>query len=412
MPKGFSWLIFAQFLSGLADNALLLVGVYFLQEQAYPGWWVPLLKFAFTLSYVILANAVGPLSDAFAKRHVMSVMTLFKIMAIVLLLLGANPLWVFAMTGLAASLYAPAKYGLIIETVDAPRLVQANAWMEVSVVLSVVGGAVLGGWLLGVGMDGADIKDVMGLQTWPQCLVETKMIIPLALVCLIYVLSALSNLGIMAKQSKAQQPLIWRDAQWTSFMRNNRQLWTDALGGLSLRVTTLCWGVGAVLQFVVLVWAKTNAGMSLQEGAYLQGLVALGAIVGAVVAATQRKGTKLRQLLPWALLLAVLMPCLAITNDVHVALPILVMAGFSGGRLLIPMNAVLQRRGKKCMTPGRSIAVQGFNENLSVLIMLGFYSLLLSWDWPLLLVMIFLSLPLWFACMPWLMSFKRAASNA
>lgn len=412
MPKGFFWLILAQFLGGLADNALLILGVYFLQEQGYPGWWAPLLKFAFTLSYVLLASVVGPLADAFAKRHVMLVMTLLKVMAIVILLLGANPLLVFAVTGLAASVYAPAKYGLLIETVEVSQLIKANAWMEVAVVLSVLGGVVLGGFLMDMGANGEGLKHAVGWQTGPLWLVQTNLLLALVLVGLIYVLSALCNLGMLPIRLSIQKTFRWQDVHWSSFWISNRQLWKDALGGLSLRVTTLSWGVGAVLQFVVLVWAQTEAGLSLQQGAYLQGLVALGVIAGALMAAFSGRTLRPRQLLPWALVLAVLMPCLAITRDVWVAMPILVIAGFSGGMLLIPMNAVLQRRGKKCMTSGRSIAVQGFNENLSVLLMLGAYSLLLSWEWSLLTIMVWMSLPLWLAAVPWLISLRRRASSA
>lgn len=412
MPKGFSWLILAQFLAGLADNALLILGVFFLQEQNYPGWWVPLLKFAFTLSYVLLASAVGPIADAFPKRLVMLLMTMVKILAVVMLLLGTNPLIAFALAGLAASIYAPAKYGLLIETVDASRLIKGNAWMEVTVVFSVLGGVVLGGWLMGVGAYGAGLKNVMDLQAWPSWLVETDLVLPLALISLIYGLSALSNLGIFANPHQVKRSLNWRDVNGLAFWRHNRQLWSDALGGLSLRVTTLSWGVGAVLQLVVLVWAQSNAGMSLQQGAYLQGLVAFGVIGGAIMAAFNEGALRPRQLLPWALVLAVLMPCLAITHEVWVAMPILVVAGFAGGRLLIPMNALLQRRGKKCMLSGRSIAVQGFNENLSVLLMLGAYSLLLSWEWSLMTTMVLFSLPLWFAAIPWLVSLRRSASSA
>ena len=112
MPKGFAFLILAQFLSGLADNAFLLLGIYFLQEQGHPGWWAPLLKMAFTLSYVVLASVVGPVADAFQKRHAMMAMNGLKLVSVVLLWTGFSPLVAFALTGFAASVYAPAKYGL------------------------------------------------------------------------------------------------------------------------------------------------------------------------------------------------------------------------------------------------------------------------------------------------------------
>lgn len=412
MPKGFFWLILAQFFGGLADNALLVLGVCFLQEQDFPGYWAPLLKFAFTLSYVLMASWVGPLADGFSKRDVMTVMNLLKIMAVLSLLMGMHPLLAFALTGLAASVYAPAKYGLVIETVVASRLVQANAWIEVTMVVSVVGGVVLGGWLMGLAGAKPGLMDLLGVQDMPSWWVQTELVSGLAVVVVLYGLSALSNVGILATKPKLAHALVWRDFRWTPFWQNNRQLWADTLGRVSLRVTTLSWGVGAVLQFVVLVWAQTHGGLTLQQGAYLQGVVALGVMGGAIMAAVNRRGGKSRQSLPWALVLALLMPCLAFIQDVGVVIPVLVLAGWSGGMLLIPMNAMLQRRGKKCMSPGRSIAVQGFNENLSVLLMLALYSLMVSWEWSLLTTMVWVSLPLWWAAAPWLVSWRRPASNA
>ena len=120
MPKGFYFLILAQFASGLADNAFLILGVFFLQEQGYAGWWAPLLKFSLTLSYVLLASVVGPVADAFRKSHLMAAMNFLKLTGVVLLLSGAFPLLAFALTGLAAALYAPAKYGLVSESVPTP----------------------------------------------------------------------------------------------------------------------------------------------------------------------------------------------------------------------------------------------------------------------------------------------------
>ena len=412
MPKGFCWLILAQFLAGLADNALLVLGVYFLQEQAYPGYWTPLLKFAFTLSYVLMASWVGPLADGFSKRDVMSVMNLLKILAVLSLLMGMHPLLAFALTGLAASVYAPAKYGLVVETVSASRLVQANALIEVTMVLSILGGVVLGGCWMGLGVAKLGLMDLLGVEVKTSWWVQTELVSGLALVCLLYGLSALSNLGVMAMRPKLAHAVVWRDFRWLPFWQNNQQLWADTLGRVSLRVTTLSWGVGAVLQFVVLVWAQTHGGLTLQQGAYLQGVVALGVMGGAIMAAVNRRGGKSRQSLPWALVLALLIPCLAFIRDVGVVIPVLVLAGWSGGMLLIPMNAMLQRRGKKRMSPGRSIAVQGFNENLSVLMMLGVYSLMVSWEWSLLTTLVWMSLPLWMAAAPWLMSWRRPASTA
>jgi hypothetical protein len=265
---------------------------------------------------------------------------------------------------------------------------------------------------MGLGGAKPGLVDLLAVQDTPSWWVQTELVSGFAVVVLLYGLSALSNLGIVGTKPKLAQALDWRDFRWRPFWQNNRQLWADTLGRVSLRVTTLSWGVGAVLQFVVLVWAQTHGGLTLQQGAYLQGVVALGVMGGAIMAAVNRRGSKSRQSLPWALVLALLMPCLAFIRDVEVVIPVLVLAGWSGGMLLIPMNAMLQRRGKKCMSPGRSIAVQGFNENLSVLMMLAAYSLMVSWEWTLLTTMVLLSLPLWMAAAPWLVSWRRPASTA
>ena len=401
MPKGFAFLILAQFFSGLADNAFLLLGIYFLQELGYPAWWAPLLKMVFTLSYVVLASVVGPVADTFQKRHVMMAMNGLKLVSVVLLWTGVSPLVAFALTGFAASVYAPAKYGLLTETVPSASLVKANAFLEVSVVLSVLWGVVLGGWLMGSGSWGDDGPQSVLAWATTDWLVETQIGFGLGVICLLYVMSAVLNIGMYALRSPRQSAWSWADIRWSAFWVNHLNLWRDPLGGVSLRVTTFSWGVGAVLQFLVLVWAQTRAGLTLQAGAYLQGLVALGVIGGAVMAALTCRIFRARRQRVWAVVLACLMPALALTQSLWLAVPMMLAAGCAGGMLLVPMNALLQHRGLKIMPPGRSIAVQGFNENLSVLVMLGLYSLLLAWDWPLLAMMLCLSLPLWLAVLPW-----------
>lgn len=402
MPKGFYLLMLAQFASGLADNALMILGVYFLQEQGYPGWWSPLLKFSFTLSYVLLAGVVGPMADAFSKGRLMASMNMLKLTGVVMLLCGVHPLLGFALAGLAAAVYAPAKYALVTESVPASLLVKANAWLEVSVVLSVLLGVALGGWLTGWhNGNGAHEASATALAL-TSGLVQTQILPAFGVVCLIYIFSSCLNMGLKAMDvHRTRQALNWHSIQWSLFWKNNRQLWADPLGGLSLYVTTLSWGVGAVLQFAVLSWAQTAAGLTLQQGAYLQALVAVGVIAGAVIAASAFQIFNARKALPWGFVLALLLPCMALTTSLWWAVPMLILAGCAGGMLLVPMNALLQHRGQKILTSGRSIAVQGFNENLSVLLMLGTYSILLAWQVPLLPVMLLLMLPLLAAVVPW-----------
>ncbi len=391
MPKGFYFLIGAQFASGLADNALLILGIYFLKEQGYPGWWAPLLKFSLTLAYVLLASVVGPLADAFPKSRLMAGMNALKMVGVLLLCVGVQPMCAFAVIGLAASVYAPAKYGLATESVPARWLVRANAWIEVSMVLSVIFGIALGGALTGLSEVSASVDLLIHTQTLPA----------MAVVVGVYLVAAVLNVGLMPMGRSANLvPFTWQAIRLSSFWHSNQKLWRDPLGGVSLYVTTLYWGVGAVMQFAVLVWAQSSLGMSLKLGAYLQALVALGVIVGAYMAGRSFKLHSARQALPWGLLLAVLLPVMVMITDLWIAIPLLLCVGVAGGMLLVPMNALLQHRGLQVLSSGRSIAVQGFNENLCVLLMLAAYSTLLAFGMPLSFIMLLLAVVLFAGIAP------------
>lgn len=369
MPKGFYFLIGAQFASGLADNALLILGIYFLHEQGYPGWWAPLLKFSLTLSYVFLASLVGPVSDAFAKNQLMAWMNALKVVGVVLLVMGAHPLVAFALIGLAASVYAPCKYGLVTEAVPPRLLVRANAWLEVSVVLSVI---------LGIAMGGA-LSGFAEISPWMTIAVPTQTLPAMGVVVAVYVVAALLNMGLKPMtRTQKYVPLTAHVFSLRAFWKTNQRLWRDPLGGVSLYVTTLYWGVGAVMQFAVLLWAQQTLGLTLKGGAYLQALVAIGVIAGAYMAGRLFKLHAARQALPWGIVLALLLPVIVMVTDVRWAMPLLLCIGMAGGLLLVPMNALLQHRGMQVLSSGRSIAVQGFNENLSVLLMLATYSALLA----------------------------------
>lgn len=388
MPKGFYVLIAAQFASGLADNALMILGIFFLQEQGYPAWWSPLLKFSFNLAYVLLASLVGPIADAFSKGHLMAWLNVLKMLGVIFLLLGVHPLLAFSVTGLAAAVYAPAKYGLVTEVVPASGLVKANGWLEGSVVMSVILGVALGGALTAWHSVDLVWADRHGWSHWGLVGVSTQILGAFMVVLAVYAVSVLLNAGLPRQLTlNVRRPLSWRALQWSEFWQNHLQLWKDPLGGVSLFVTTLYWGVGAVLQFAVLAWAQTSLGLSMQRAAYLQALVAVGVILGAMMAARCFRIFNARKALPWGLLLAGMLPLLAVTENLAWAIPMLMLAGWAGGMLLVPMNAVLQHRGFKILSPGRSIAVQGFNENLSVLLMLAVYSFLVAWGVTLLTIM-------------------------
>ena len=388
MPKGFFYLISAQFASGLADNALLILGIAFLSEQGYPGWWAPLLKFSFTLSYVFLAPLMGPLADAFSKAKLMACMNALKVVGVAFIFTGFHPMLAFAIAGMAASAYAPAKYGLVTETVPADQLVKANGWLEVTVVMAVILGTACGGLLVAsksfVWMSTLNLSfiELLGLS------LETQYAGPLLSLIVIYSIAGLLNFGIPSVNIRYVQQSMKPIALFKNFIQSNRILWQDPVGKLSLAVTTLFWGIGAVVQFAVLLWAKEALNMPLEQASLLQAVVAFGVIFGAGMAGHYVALQNAYKVLPLGLWLGLSLPALAFSTSLWIAIPLMLITGFAGGMLMVPMNAVLQNRGYILLTAGRSIAVQGFNENASVMVMLGVYSGLLALELPLQWVMV------------------------
>ena len=388
MPKGFFYLISAQFASGLADNALLILGIAFLSEQGYPGWWAPLLKFSFTLSYVFLAPLMGPLADAFSKAKLMACMNALKVVGVAFIFTSLHPVLAFAIAGMAASAYAPAKYGLVTETVPAEQLVKANGWLEVTVVMSVILGTACGGLLVAsksfawMSTLNFSFIELLGLS------LETQYAGPLLSLILIYSIAGLLNFGLPSVNIRYVQQSMKPIALFKNFIQSNRILWQDPVGKLSLAVTTLFWGIGAVVQFAVLLWAKEALNMPLEQASLLQAVVAFGVIFGAGMAGHYVALQNAYKVLPLGLWLGLSLPALAFSTSLWIAIPLMLITGFAGGMLMVPMNAMLQNRGYTLLTAGRSIAVQGFNENASVMVMLGVYSGLLALELPLQWVMV------------------------
>lgn len=367
MPAGFHALIAAQFLSALGDNALLIVTMALLQQQGLPAWWAPLLKLGFIVSYVVLAPVLGPLADAFPKSRLMLWMTGVKAAGVLALLAGAHPVAAFCIVGFGAAAYAPAKYGLITEMVGPERLVAANGWIEVTVVGAVLLGTVCGGALVS-----------------PAWLAATAALMPAALgplaasllmLLAAYGMSLACNLAVHDSGARYERlaslhPL----ALWADFLRSNTTLWRDPDGGLSLAATAVFWGAGATLQFIVLRWAGEALALPLHQAAYLQAIVAVGVVAGAGAAGRCVALAQAKRMLWCGIGLGLMLPVLALTHSLPLALPLLLVAGAVGGLMVVPLNALLQHRGCVLLSAGRSIAVQGFNENLSVLVMLGLYA--------------------------------------
>ena len=378
MKRGFYTIMAAQFFSSLADNALLIAAIALLVEMLAPEWMKPLLKLFFTISYVVLAPFVGAFADALPKGRVMFITNSIKVIGCAMMFFTVHPLLAYAVVGLGAAAYSPAKYGILTELLPAERLVAANGWIEGTTVGSIILGTVLGGVLISPAVSGPLLGlDLPHLETGIDTPAESAILV----IAGVYAIAAAFNLFIpdtgarYARRSSHPIDLL------ADFGRCLKTLWTDKLGQISLAVTTLFWGAGATLQFIVLKWAEVQLNMPLNRAAILQGIVALGIAGGSVLAARWIRLRASLRVLPCGVAMGVIVPIMTLVHDQTVATPLLVVIGALAGFFVVPMNALLQHRGHVLMSAGSSIAVQNFNENLNVLLMLSLYALMLSADW-------------------------------
>jgi len=373
MKRGFYTIMAAQFFSSLADNALLIAAIALLIEMHTTEWMKPMLKLFFTISYVVLAPFVGAFADSMPKGKAMFLTNTIKVAGCLLMFFTVHPLLAYAIVGFGAAAYSPAKYGILTELLPPEKLVAANGWIEGTTVGSIILGTVLGGALISPTVSSALLAvDIPHFDTGIDTPAESAILI----IAVFYVIAAAFNLKI--PDTGARYPHQQRNPikLVSEFLHCNATLWRDKLGQISLAVTTLFWGAGATLQFIVLDWAKSALGMPLNKAAILQGVVAVGIALGAVLAARfiPLKGSL--RVLPVGVAMGVLVPVMTIVSSEMAAYPVLVLVGAMAGFFVVPMNALLQHRGHVLMSAGHSIAVQNFNENLNILLMLGLYALL------------------------------------
>ncbi len=375
MNRGFYTIMAAQFFSALADNALLIAAIALLRDMHAPSAYEPLLKTFFTLSYVVLAAFVGAFADSMPKWRVMFISNGIKILGCGMMFLGLHPLLAFAVVGLGAAAYSPAKYGILTEYLPHRLLVVANGWVEGLTVIAIILGTVLGGALIK-----PDIAAHLLAWDFPviDTGIDTVAEMNLVVVGLLYLVAALFNLyvpdtGVDHKPLKKNPIYLVHE-----FNHCLRLLWRDKLGQISLAVTTLFWGAGATLQFIVLEWAKAALHMDLSKASMLQGIVAVGVALGAAAAAKMISLRRAVKVIPLGIVMGLFVIGLTLVRDMALAMPMLVIVGILSGLFVVPMNALLQHRGHVLMGAGHSIAVQNFNENLSILVMTFVYSALIS----------------------------------
>ena len=374
MNLGFYIIMAAQFFSSLADNALLVAAIAMLMQSHEPSWLTPYLKFFFVLSYVILAPYVGAFADRLPKGRVMLMSNTVKIAGCAVMLFGVNPLAAYALVGLGAAAYSPAKYGILTEYLPPTKLVLANGWIEGLTVASIILGTVLGGVLINqavaVHLLAFDLPLIdTGVDTAPEA--------ALCVIVFVYVVAALFNLYVPLTGAPIKHLYGSPLATLKDFYRCNLRLWRDKLGQISLAVTTLFWGVGATLQFIVIEWSHAALGFDLSQAALLQGVVALGIAAGAIAASVRIPLHHSVRVIPMGIAMGVVVMAMVVVRNVWIAIPLMILIGALAGFFVVPMNALLQHRGHNLMGAGRSIAVQNFNENLSILAIIALYSWLL-----------------------------------
>ncbi len=421
MKKGFYTIMAAQFFSSLADNALLIAAIALLKDLHAPNWMTPLLKLFFVLSYVVLAAFVGAFADSRPKGRVMFITNTIKVVGCGIMLAGLHPLLAYGIVGFGAAAYSPAKYGILTELLPPDRLVAANGWIEGTTVGSIILGTVLGGALISPHIAAHVIRHTPAAINTPA---EAAMLVIMA----IYVIAALFNLRIPDTGARYPRQEHGPIRLITDFADCFVTLWRDKLGQISLAVTTLFWGAGATLQFIVLKWAEVSLGMSLSEGAILQAVVAVGVAVGAIIAAARIPLKKSLSILPVGIMMGVAVMLMAFyTKNLfpphwgiyygHLHVPgyllfaylFLMVVGGLSGFFVVPMNALLQHRGHVLLSAGHSIAVQNFNENLSVLVMLCLYAVLVWLDVPVAIVIVLFGT---FVClMMWLVMRRHLANQ-
>ncbi len=374
MKKGFYIILAAQFFSALADNALLFAAIALLKQVHAPSWHTPILQQSFIVSFILLAPFVGAFADSLPKGRVMFISNAIKMVGCLAMLSGINPLLAYGLAGFGAAAYSPAKYGILTEYLPPERLVWANSWMEGLTVAAIILGAVVGGMLITPSIS----NSIMQYLNVPSFVSAAELAI--FVIFFIYLIAALFNLYIplvpIEHKPLSRNPIfLIKD-----FAHCFHLLWKDPLGQVSLAVTTLFWGAGATLRLIVLAWAAVALHYSIGEAAKLTAWVAVGIAIGSILAAGLVKLEHAVKVIPVGIAMGLVVLAMIPVSHPLLAIMLLIAIGAMGGFFVVPMNALLQHRGHLLMGAGRSIAVQNFNENISIFLMLGLYALMVKID--------------------------------
>jgi LPLT family lysophospholipid transporter-like MFS transporter len=355
MNLGFYIILAAQFLSALADNALLFAAIALLVEMSAPDWHTPVLQGVFVVAYIALAPFVGSFADSLPKGRVMFISNAIKFVGSLAMLIGMPPLYAYAIVGIGAASYSPAKYGILTEYLPPEQLVKANGWMEGTTVAAIILGAVIGGHMA---------------SSDPH--------VAMIVITALYLAAAGFNIYIPHVPIDHTIPkktvfYLLHDF-WHAFVA----LWRDPQGRVALAVTTLFWGAGATMRLVVIAWAAAALNFGLDRATQLTAMVAFGIACGSIFAAKYVKLHESVKVLPAGIMMGFLVATMVLITEWHLAAVVLFLIGVLAGYFVVPLNALLQHRGHILIGAGHSIAVQNFNENLGILVMIGAYTMMVK----------------------------------
>lgn len=386
MNRGFYTILAAQFFSSLGDNALLFAAIALLKSLSAPAWQTPVLQQCFVCAFIAMAPFVGPIADALPKGRVMLISNTLKMVGCLAMLSGVHPLAAYALAGMGAALYSPAKYGILTEFLPPSRLVWANAWMEGLTVAAVIVGAIIGGLLVGQRVE-ADLARQLQSMAF-NAGVDTAPEFAVLVIFGLYCVATLFNLYIPRLPIEHAMPKRAIGFLLADFWNSFWALWKDPLGQVSLAVTSLFWGAGTTLRFIILAWAASYLNLGLEQGTQLTAVVAVGLAIGSVMASKWVPLHRAVKVLPMGIAMGLAVMGMVAVDNLALAVPMLILIGSLAGCFVIPMNALLQHRGHQLMGSGHSIAVQNFNENLCILLMLGGYALMVDAEWPIATIVI------------------------
>ena len=386
MNKGFYTVLLAQAFSSLADNALFIVAIALIMELDGPDWLTPVMKWFFAFAYVVLAAFVGAFADSIPKGRVMFYTNFIKMLGCILMfafpVLGYSDIvnsyvvcLAYGIVGIGAAAYSPAKYGIVTELLPPKDLVKGNSWIEGATVVSIIVGVMLGGVLTR-----ESVADALLQIKFVDFFASTPGEAAIVVVGFIYLLAALCNLRIPDTRFKYPRQERNPFRLTRVFAGYVRILWKDPVGQISLAVTTLFWGAGATLQLVVLKWGEEHLGYTLEESAILMGVTAVGTVMGAV-AASRVPLEKTLTVLPVGVLMGLSIFLMNFVQPGWQVVALLIWVGALSGYFVVPLNALLQHRGHVLLSAGHSIAVQNFNEQLNILLMVGIYAVMVHLDY-------------------------------